>query len=71
PFWAIIKFDNDYLDTWDMLLPWWGYPLVWVAVVLLALYAAVVGLRRVMISPLGVSRKEVPKSMKAWRMIVA
>ncbi|WP_049170141.1 FtsX-like permease family protein [Corynebacterium sp. 239_CJEI] len=71
PFWAIIKFDNDYLDTWDMLLPWWGYPLVWVAVVLLALFAAVVGLRRVMISPLGVSRKEVPKSMKAWRMIVA
>lgn len=71
PFWAAVKFDNDYLDTWDMLLPWWGYPAVWVAVVLLALIAAVLGLRRVMISPLGVSRREIPKSVKWWRVVVA
>lgn len=71
PFWAMVKFNNEYLGTWDMLLPWWGYPLVWAVVILLALIAAVLGLTRVMISPLGVARRENPESAKWWRAILA
>lgn len=70
PFWALVSFDNDYLDTWDMLLPWWGYPAVWAIVLVLALAAALVGLKRVLVSPLGVSRREIPGAVKRWRLVV-
>ncbi|ALA68591.1 FtsX-like permease family protein [Corynebacterium lactis] len=70
PFWALVSFDNDYLGTWDMLLPWWGYPAVWAIVLVLALAAALVGLKRVLVSPLGVSRREIPGAVKRWRLVV-
>lgn len=68
PFWALVSFERKPLETWDMLLPWWAYPLVWAAVLLLALGASVLGLKRVMVTPLGVSRREMPKSLRWWRI---
>nr|WP_240394054.1 FtsX-like permease family protein [Corynebacterium lactis] len=70
PFWALISFDNDYLGPWDMLLPWWGYPMVWGIVMVLALISAVVGLKRVLVSPLGVSRREIPKAVRRSRVLI-
>lgn len=68
PFWALIKFNNDYLAAWDMLLPWWGYPAVWAVVMVLALVSSVIGLKRVLVSPLGVSKREMPKALRLWRL---
>ena len=70
PVWALISFNNEHLDPWDMLLPWWGYPAVWAAVLILALSAAIMGLTRVLVSPLGVSRREMPKSLRLWRLVL-
>lgn len=70
PFWAAISFDEDYLGATDMLLPWWGYPAVWAIVLLLALVSAAVGLRRVLVSPLGVTRREIPNAVRRWRLLI-
>ncbi|AKK10373.1 FtsX-like permease family protein [Corynebacterium uterequi] len=70
PAWSFVSFNDDRLGTWEMLLPWWGYPLLWVVVVILSVYSAVNGLMRVAISPLGVSRREIPASVKWWRFAV-
>lgn len=69
PFWALIHFDNEYLKAWDMLLPWWGYPLMWAIVMVLALVSSVIGLKRVLVSPLGVSKRDMPKALRWWRLV--
>lgn len=70
PFWALVSFERVPLQTWDMVLPWWAYPLVWAAVMLLALGASVLGLKRVMVTPLGVSRRQMPKALRWWRLLL-
>ncbi len=70
PVWVLFSFQGLRISTWEMLLPWWGYPLVWGIVLMLALLAALLGLRRVLITPLGVARREPPKALQWWRAVV-
>ncbi|MEJ5920199.1 FtsX-like permease family protein [Corynebacterium sp. H78] len=69
PFWALLTFQDVRISTWEVLLPWWGYPVVWFIVMLLALVASVIGLKRVLVTPLGVSKRDIPKALKWWRVI--
>jgi hypothetical protein len=48
----------------------WEYAAIVVGVPVIALVAALVSLRRVQISPLGVSRRATPKRPTLWRLIV-
>lgn len=70
PAWSLLSFQGLQISPWEMLLPWWGYPLVWAVVLILTLFAALVGLGRVLITPLGVSRRQVPQALRWWRVLV-
>jgi hypothetical protein len=47
----------------------WGYAIMIVGVPIIAAIASLISLRRVQISPLGVSRKTTPPKPRAWRLI--
>lgn len=70
PFWAVVSFQGTYIGPTELMLPWWGYPIVWAVILVLALGASLVGLSRVVVSPLGVSRRVMPKSLRWWRFFV-
>lgn len=70
PAWSLLSFQGLPISRWEMLLPWWGYVLVWAVVMVLALCAAFLGLSRVLITPLGVSRRQPPRAVRWWRVIV-
>ncbi len=69
PAWSLISFQHQDIRTWEMILPWWGYLAVWAVIVVLALIAAVIGLKRVLVSPLGVAKREMPAALK-WRRVI-
>lgn len=69
PAWSTVKFTDIHLGGTEMLLPWWGFLGAFVLVVVITLASTVIGLRRVSISPLGVSRRETPAALKHWRFI--
>ena len=70
PAWSFVSFQNTRIGLWEILLPWWGYPALWAIILVLAAVAAVIGLKRVMVSPLGVSKRDVPTALKFWRLIL-
>lgn len=70
PAWSLVSFQNTRIGLWEILLPWWGYPALWAIILVLAAVAAVVGLKRVMVSPLGVSKRDIPTALKFWRLII-
>lgn len=67
PLLGLLVFQNTPVGAAELLMPWW----LWLAVagVILALAAAstVLGLARVRISPLGVSRQATTPALRAWR----
>lgn len=69
PFWALVSFQGNRIGVSEMFLPWWGYVLAWAAITVLALGASLLGLSRVVVSPLGVSRRVMPKAMGWWRVV--
>jgi hypothetical protein len=59
-----VKFFSNYVTPTI-----WGYLGMIVLVPIIAAFASLISLRRVQISPLGVSRKTAPKKPKAWGLI--
>lgn len=68
PLGAKFSFQGSTLSSTDLYLPWWGYVGVAAVLLLLAVLSSVIGMQRVMVSPLGVARREIPKAMKWWRL---
>ncbi|WP_232547592.1 FtsX-like permease family protein [Propioniciclava soli] len=68
PLLGLLTFQNTPVAPAELAMPWW----LWLGVVavLLALAAAstALGLTRVRISPLGVSRQATPPALRAWRL---
>src|SRR5699024_10824946 len=64
PIFSNMKFQDVYIQTSELILPWWGYLTVAVVVLVLAITASVVGMQRVRVEPLGVSRKEMLPALK-------
>lgn len=54
----------------ELLMPWWAHALTALAVILVAAVASAASLLRVHISPLGVTRRGAPKTLRWWRLAV-
>ncbi|MGV4378667.1 FtsX-like permease family protein [Trueperella pyogenes] len=67
--WSQVTFTTLNIRAGEMMLPWWGFLIALVLVALITFGSTLAGLRRVAISPLGVSRRETPKALKYWRAI--
>lgn len=70
PLGAKFTFQGTPLTNTDLFLPWWGYVVVAGILFLLALVSSIIGMQRVRVSPLGVARREMPKALKWWRLIL-
>lgn len=68
---AAIRFRDEALGFTGVLLPWWLIAGILVGVVLLAAASAAIGLRRVVISPLGVRTRQEPPRVHWVRALVA
>lgn len=71
PVWTRIPFQGSPFSACEL---WVGWPVLagaLVAVPLLAMVSGVVSLRRVVVSPLGVARRQTPPAMRAVRAVVA
>lgn len=69
PLLARIEMQGGPWFTADVFPPLWVFAAVLVAVPLLVGLSAVVGLRRVVVSPLGVAKRETPPGLRAVRVV--
>lgn len=70
PLFSALSFQNTPIGMRELYLPWWGYVAVAAMVLLLALSAAYLGMRRVRVTPLGVAKRQVSPMLKRWRLVV-
>ncbi|MEJ5928518.1 FtsX-like permease family protein [Corynebacterium sp. H128] len=71
PLGSNFTFHLKQVGTAELILPWWGYLTVAVILLLLALLSSYVGMQRVRVSPLGVARRDMPRALRWWRLILA
>ncbi|MCV2393156.1 hypothetical protein OEB99_02440 [Actinotalea sp. M2MS4P-6] len=71
PLWTSIPFQGREFSAAELWLGWWPLLGVLAGVPLLAAASAVVSLRRVVITPLGVARRETPPGLRATRLWLA
>lgn len=69
PAWHLLQFQMQPIALNEMLLPWWLWLAVIAALLVLAVASTVLGLRRVIISPLGVAGDHSPRRLKTWRLV--
>ena len=60
PAWSLLTFQEKRIETWEMFT-WWVVPVAWVVVLVLAAASVWLALRRVAVTPLGVTKKVPPK----------
>lgn len=70
PAWGAVSFHGTPVAAAEMAVPWWLVLLVVAVLLALAVIAAVAGLRRVRISPLGVVAQHAPRGLRARRAAV-
>ena len=70
PAWGLLTMQAVAVQPGEMLLPWWLFLAVAAATFATGMLASVWGLRRVRISPLGVSKRENSPAMKVWRVVI-
>ena len=70
PLLSLIPIDGSGWRWTDLWPQWWALAAVVVAVPLLVGVSAVIGLRRVVVSPLGVAKRETPPGMRAIRLLM-
>ncbi|MBK8462678.1 MAG: ABC transporter permease [Nigerium sp.] len=68
PAWGLLTMQAMTVRPAEMLLPWWGILAVCAATFVTGMLASAWGLRRVRISPLGVSKRANSPAMRAWRV---
>ena len=66
PAWSNVTFFKVPIDIELMMLPLWGISILLVLLLLIATASTVIGLQKVRISPLGVTRRETPRALRAW-----
>ena len=70
PAWSNASFFKVSIDTSLMMLPIAAMLGLLAVLLFIAMASTVVGLQKVRISPLGVTRRETPKALKMWRLAV-
>ncbi|AKK04315.1 FtsX-like permease family protein [Corynebacterium epidermidicanis] len=70
PLGSRLSFQDNPLSPTELLLPWWGYVVVTAVLLVLALASSAWGMQRVRVSPLGVARREMPRALRWWRLVM-
>ncbi|KMY23334.1 hypothetical protein ACU19_05020 [Actinobaculum suis] len=70
PLWQHGSFVGQRIIWQHMLLPWWLFALILLALLLIAVLSTVSGLQKVRISPLGVARHQSSAALRWWRLLV-
>ncbi|AVH87979.1 Hypothetical Protein NG00_00652 [Corynebacterium camporealensis] len=70
PLYLGLEFQATPIESDDLIGPWGLYSVVAVVLFLLCEFSAFLGMQRVRVTPLGVSRQQMPKSMH-WSRLVA
>lgn len=68
PAWSLLTFQEKRVGAWEMLT-WWVIPAAWIVVLVLAACSVWLALRRVAVTPLGVTKKIPPKG-QSWITLV-
>ena len=70
PAWSLLSFQEKRIGTWEMFT-WWVVPVAWVLVLVLAAASVWLALRRVAVTPLGVTKKVPPKGQNVITLVVS
>lgn len=70
PAWGFLSIEAVRIEPVTMLLPFPLFASIFVATILMGILSSFIGLLRVRISPLGVAKRQMPKPLKAWRLLV-
>ena len=68
PAWSLLTFQEKRVGAWEMFT-WWVIPAAWIVVLVLAACSVWLALRRVAVTPLGVTKKIPPKG-QSWITLV-
>ena len=70
PAWSLLSFQEKRIGTWEMFT-WWVVPVAWVVVLVLAAASVWLALRRVAVTPLGVTKKVPPKGQSVVTLVIS
>ena len=70
PLMGLVEMGGSQLGA-SLWLPWYWLPLVWLGVSLVAAVSALFGLRGVLVTPLGVRARQLPRLAKKRRVLIA
>ena len=70
PAWSLLTFQEQPIGTWEMLT-WWVIPAAWIVVLVLAACSVWLALRRVAVTPLGVTKKIPPKGQSVITLVLS
>ena len=70
PAWSLLTFQENRVGTREMLT-WWVIPAAWIVVLVLAACSVWLALRRVAVTPLGVTKKIPPKGQSVITLVLS
>ena len=70
PAWSLLTFQEKRVGAWEMLT-WWVIPIAWIVVLVLAACSVWLALRRVAVTPLGVTKKIPPKGQNMITLVLS
>lgn len=70
PAWSLLSFQEERIGAWEMFT-WWVVPVAWAVVLVLAAASVWLALRRVAVTPLGVTKKVPPKGQNVITLVVS
>ena len=70
PAWSLLTFQEKRIGTWEMFT-WWIVPVAWLVVLVLAAASVWLALRRVAVTPLGVTKKVPPKGQSMFTLVIS
>ena len=70
PAWSLLTFQERRVGTWE-IFTWWVIPAAWIVVLILAACSVWLALRRVAVTPLGVTKKIPPKGQSVITLVLS
>lgn len=70
PAWQVVSFQATPITPSEMVVPWWVLAIAVAGMLLLAVLSTVMGLQKVRISPLGVTRNQNLGTLRVWRIAI-
>jgi len=70
PVWSVLSFQEKRVGTWE-IFTWWVIPAAWIVVLVLAACSVWLALRRVAVTPLGVTKKIPPKGQSVITLVLS